>query len=226
MGKVPSRVKFDEDGFPIPQTMQADTVQFDEDGLPIPVKKKATGTDLSMVGGKAVPSGGQVGSSNPQLEKDKVLEYLKIGKPAITVTAPSVKEAESVSTLLKNKGIPESKGAVVETKIKKNEYPFDQTKDEAFLAANEKLNEVMYGEGDEWLDPIKANITKAQNSSNVKDAMANIGANNIVEMSLAPSGYYADKILKNSIWSQATGYFLKSCPRHIVTGKQIGRAHV
>ena len=158
-----------------------------------------------MVGGKAVPNGGQVGSSNPQLEKDKVLEYLKIGKPAITVTAPSVKEAESVSTLLKNKGIPESKGAVVETKIKKNESPFDQTKDEAFLAANEKLNEVMYGEGDEWLDPIKANITKAQNSSNVKDAMANIGANNIVEMSLAPSGYYADKILKNSIWSQATG---------------------
>ena len=66
MGKVPTRIKFDEDGLPIPQTSQVDTVQFDEDGLPIPVKKKAVGTDLSMVGGKAVPDGGQVGSSKPQ----------------------------------------------------------------------------------------------------------------------------------------------------------------
>lgn len=69
MGKVPSRVQFDEDGLPIPQTVKTQKIQFDEDGLPIPVKKKE-GSDLSMVGGQAVqpPSqgGGQVGSSKAQ----------------------------------------------------------------------------------------------------------------------------------------------------------------
>lgn len=65
MGKVPSRIKFDEDGLPIPQISQVDTIQFDDEGLPIPVKKKE-GSALSMAGAKATPSGGQVGSSKPQ----------------------------------------------------------------------------------------------------------------------------------------------------------------
>ena len=65
MGKVPSRVKFDEDGFPIPQTMQADTVQFDEDGLPIPVKKKPLARIYQWLVGKLYRMVGKLGVPIP-----------------------------------------------------------------------------------------------------------------------------------------------------------------
>lgn len=121
MGKVPSRVKFDEDGFPIPQTMQADTVQFDEDGLPIPVKKKATGTDLSMVGGKAVPSGGQVGIFKAPLSEVKKTPHIDIesynknfesvsGHKEIDLGSnlPQVKKAKEQSKYLKYRDVEEN----------------------------------------------------------------------------------------------------------------------
>ena len=121
MGKVPSRVKFDEDGFPIPQTMQADTVQFDEDGLPIPVKKKATGTDLSMVGGKAVPSGGQVGifkaplsevKKKPQIDVESYNKNFESvsGHKEIDLGSqlPQVKKAKEQSKYLKYRDVEEN----------------------------------------------------------------------------------------------------------------------
>lgn len=170
--------------------------------MTVMVKKKEPSSVGAAASTSALAGGGQVGSSKPQSEKEKVIEYLKVTKPQVSVTTPSAKEAESVTSIIKAKGV---KQPITQVKFKKDESPFDQTKEEAFASASDKLNEVMYGDGDGWLDPIKANITKAQNAPNSKEAMANIGANNLVEMSLAPSGYYADKVLKNSIWSQASG---------------------
>ena len=56
------------------------------------VVKKKSGSDLSMVGGKAVSGGGEVGSSAPQSERDKIANYVKTlgGKPTVTKTQPNV----------------------------------------------------------------------------------------------------------------------------------------
>ena len=41
MGVIPkNKVRFDEDGLPIPEKVKVPKVQFDSDGLPIPLKKK------------------------------------------------------------------------------------------------------------------------------------------------------------------------------------------
>lgn len=135
---------------------------------------------------------GTLQSTNPLSEKEKILNYLKLTKTPVVETKSTISEVK-----------PQKQTSITPVKFKKNDSPFDQTKDEAIASASEKLNEVMYGEGDEWIDPIKANINKAKNSTTTKEAAANIAANNLVEMSIAPTGYYANKILRNSIWSQA-----------------------
>lgn len=68
MGKVPTRVKFDEDGLPIPQTSQVDTIQFDEDGLPIPVKKKPLVRIYQWLAAKLRQVVGKLGVPKPNTE--------------------------------------------------------------------------------------------------------------------------------------------------------------
>ena len=148
MGKVPTRIKFDEDGLPIPQTSQVDTVQFDEDGLPIPVKKKAVGTDLSMVGGKAATFGGQVGSSAPLSEREKIANYVK-------TLGGGVKQVSGDKNVGNLKSITQTKTTI------KPETTFDQTKEEAVSGGINKINEIMYDTNDDWKDPIKVSLEKS-----------------------------------------------------------------
>lgn len=42
MGKIPSKIKLDSEGLPIPYSGQVNKIQLDEEGLPIPIKKKET----------------------------------------------------------------------------------------------------------------------------------------------------------------------------------------
>ena len=132
MGKVPTRVKFDSDGLPIPQI---DSIQFDEEGLPVPIKKKG-GSALSTVGAKAVQppsqSGGQVGSSALQSERDKIANYVKTlgGKPTVTKTQPNVPAKQ------------ETGKAITQVKtVKKPETTFDQTVEEAVTGGIKKIND-------------------------------------------------------------------------------------
>lgn len=199
MGKIPSRIEFDEDGLPIPQTVKTTKIQFDSDGLPIPVKKKE-GSGLSMVGGKAVQppsqSGGQVGSSAPQSERDKIADFVKTlgGKPTVTKTQPNVPAKQEAG-----KAITQIKTA------KKPETTFDQTVEEAVTGGVKKINEIMYDTNDDWQDPLKVTLEKsADRTKGNKENLDYLAANVLTRDAILKSGYNASKMLETTpIWAMA-----------------------
>ncbi len=95
-------------------------------------------------------------------------------------------ESQDEKTVLTN--------AITQTPFKKNEQPFDQTKNEAIAGAHNKVNEVMYGDGEDWKDPVKA-IAKDYH----KDPAKAIGAIELTKQSLAPDGFEAKKTLASTL---------------------------
>lgn len=94
------------------------------------------------------------------------------------------------------------KDAVTETPIKKDDNPFTQTKEQAVSEANQKLSEIMYSDGQDWKDPIKATIVGAKNATSTKDAAKYLGAKTLTEQSLMPDGFEAKKTLVDTILGQ------------------------
>lgn len=159
------------------------------------VVKKKSGSDLSMVGGKAVSGGGEVGSSAPQSERDKIANYVKtLGGVKVTKTAPQVPAKQETG-----KSITQVKTT------KKPETTFDQTVEEAVTGGIKKINEIMYDTNDDWQDPIKVTLEKsADRTKGNKENLDYLAANVLTRDAILKSGYNASKMLETTpIWAMA-----------------------
>jgi len=126
----------------------------------------------------------------------------RLGKLATDDPVNEKKRLADYITSLKN---PEQKEyskqpapIVSTTNFKKNETPFDQTKEEAFAGASKKLGDIMYGDGDGWKDPIKTSLNGIKSSQSTQDALNYYGAKNLTEESLMPDGFEANRILSST----------------------------
>jgi len=156
------------------------------------IVKKKGGTDLSMVGGKAVPDGGQVGRSAPLSEREKIANYVK-------TLGGGVKQVSGDKTVGNLKAITQTKAT------EKPETTFDQTKEEAVSGGINKINEIMYDTNDDWKDPIKVSLEKSvDRTQGNKSNLEYLAANVITRDAILKSGYNASKMLQTTpIWAMA-----------------------
>lgn len=178
----------DEFGIPI-KKKGSNQPTVDEFGIPV---KKKGGTDLSMVGGKATPSGGTVGSSAPLSEREKIANYVK-------TLGGGVKQVSGDKTVGNIKAVTQTKTT------KKPETTFDQTKEEAVSGGINKINEIMYDTNDDWKDPIKVSLEKSvDRTQGNKSNLEYLAANVITRDAILKSGYNASKMLQTTpIWAMA-----------------------
>jgi len=156
------------------------------------IVKKKGGTDLSMVGGKAVPDGGQVGRSAPLSEREKIANYVK-------TLGGGVKQVSGDKTVGNLKAITQTKAT------EKPETTFDQTVEEAVTGGIKKINEIMYDTNDDWKDPIKVSLEKSvDRTQGNKSNLEYLAANVITRDAILKSGYNASKMLQTTpIWAMA-----------------------
>lgn len=130
------------------------------------------------------------------------------GKDWVRETFPgSVDEKKQLADYITNLKTPEQRSysekpaptsIVATTDFKKDEKPFDQTKDEYIKESSKKLGDIMYGDGDDWKDPLKASVSGIKKSGTTKDALGYYGAMNLTEQSLMPDGFEANRILNST----------------------------
>ncbi|MFI0478847.1 MAG: hypothetical protein ACH349_07030, partial [Candidatus Rhabdochlamydia sp.] len=125
-------------------------------------------------------SGGLLGSAAQKSEKERLADY---------VTGLKTPEEKSYS---------EQPEAIVTTTFKKNEKPFDQTREEAIGNSKKVLNEIMYADDDRWKDPIKSSISGIDKSASQKESLAYYGAKTLTEDSLMPDGFEANRVLSST----------------------------
>lgn len=91
---------------------------------------------------------------------------------------------------------------MTEKAIKKNEYPFDIPADEIKSEAQNKIADIMYGDNEDWKDPLKVIDRGLKESKDVKTALVHSAAKDIAKESLADNGFDAKRILNESIWGK------------------------
>jgi len=150
-------------------------------------KKEPSTPSLSAIG----EIGGRAGTSNgssPQSEKQRLTDFI------YNLKTPEQKAQSK----------PTTKPIVASSKpFKKDEKPFDQTREEYVETATNKLNDIMYGDGDEWKDPIGSSVKGIKKSESVKDALGYHGAMNLTESSLMSDGFEANRVLNSTLLGQA-----------------------
>ena len=117
-------------------------------------------------------------------------------KPSTKSLSSGLASVEGIEPVQDEKANLQSLTAV--KNFKKNETPFDQTKEEYIKESSKKLGDIMYGEGDDWKDPLKASISGIKKSATTKDALGYHGAMNLTEQSLMPDGFEANRILNST----------------------------
>ena len=146
--------------------------------------KKPSLSAIGEIGGRAGTSNG----SSPQSEKQRLTDFI------YNLKTPEQKAQSK----------PTTKPIVASSKpFKKDEKPFDQTREEYVETATNKLNDIMYGEGDEWKDPIGSSVKGIKKSESVKDALGYHGAMNLTESSLMSDGFEANRVLNSTLLGQA-----------------------
>lgn len=205
--------------------MTTHTYDHNNDGLPVLTKPTGGGDDI---GGLPVFKPAPVDES---VKKKEAQTYLAAGlqKVASIVgwdnsstdgkTKP-VSETDKIKQFVTGEiSTPHNTELVIPKPI--TEKPIKKRKEiltigqEVENVSKNHLNEIMYGEGNDWKDPIKALNKKEKNAKTLDEAFSIQHAKDLTEQSLAPTGYDAKKVLQNSHWGNAdnenlTAQILKS----------------
>lgn len=159
-----------------------------EDPLGI-FKKKALGGVLSKAGSLVYGEGSSPSPSTAPLEsqeKKQMIDYLQ-----------TLKTPEEIK-LAKPQGI-----VGIKKPYKKPENLSMPVNEKTVANANKKLGDIMYGEGEDWKDPIKAIKNGIVSSENMDDVTGFNVAQILTEMSLMPDGFEAKRVLNSSSFKDA-----------------------
>ena len=161
--------------------------------------KKKEGGGLSSIGAKVsyptskapLLSGGSLSvEDNPVSEKQRLVDYMSGLKTPEEVQSKKTDIATAVS----------QSNPMVQVSGKSMYSP-----QKIDMEAKDRINETMYDNSDQWKDPIK-NVTKKTLSQNAipttKDILVNNRANQIMQQSIAESGFHAKNLLLNSEWGK------------------------
>jgi len=163
------------------------------------VKKKSVGQGLPMAG-KAISAIGSSQSNGEVLEEGQnntggassffggVQQSGQSQKDKVTNYLQSLKEPQKQTI---------EGGLTIPKKLPQVSNPFTQTREEAFEKSSGKLMDIMYKEGSDWHDPIKATHEGISKAKDTKEAVEYLGAKGLVEQSLAPDGFEALKTLQS-----------------------------
>lgn len=205
MGKI---IKFDEDGFPIPDKVKVpkQSVEFDEDGLPIPVKKKVS-SPYSNIGGQASATssqtyqkaaaalGGKVPSQSSSVAPSSVPVYKT--KLQEMMEADRKKNANAILDYAYSLKTPEQKKQAQDTP--------ELAQKRGYAAGQQRLSKYVESGS---TDPLKDIRTDANNKQGAPDVVNDILAVKTLED--LTSGYDAKNIISEGRFGGDTKSLLEN----------------
>lgn len=152
-----------------------------------------------------------------EVKKKEAQEYLGVGLQKVASLAgllPSsteekkpesqndkIKQYVTGETTTPHNDIPVITNAITQKPIKKTGQSIIKPVDESVdKEAKSTINNIMYGEGKDWKDPLGAIDKKVKQAKNIDEFTALNHAGDLTIASLAPSGYDAKHALENGIW--------------------------
>lgn len=189
--------------------MTTHTYNTAEDDLPVFPKSEGGGDDDLPVFKPAAP--------DESVKKKEAQDYLLTGLKKVASLAgllPSsteekkpesqndkIKQYVTGETTTPHNDVPVITNAITQKPIKKTGQsiikPVDENVDKE---AKSTINNIMYGEGKDWKDPLGAIDKKVKQAKNIDEFTALNHAGDLTIASLAPSGYDAKHALENGIW--------------------------